>query len=829
VVEFRDLKGHCEKLNSIRNVSVDHIIISLQNIDSSIENMTKLSLDKLDDMLKEVKLSLETYKKERQILESLQFDAMRHRYHAIAEAHRRTFKWVFEPEFFPLSDPRSEIRFKDWLTSEAGIYWISGKPGSGKSTLMKHICESAQTHICLQRWAEKDRLATAAFYFWASGSGMQRSQRGLFQQLLFEILRACPDFISVLCAERWACDPSVDWSLPDLHAAFERLGNLVDNTKICFFIDGLDEYDGDHLELVKILQNISSIHSIKLCISSRPWSVFEDAFGHHLGQKLYLEHLTVDDISRFAREKLEEIPGFAILRQERQIYSDLVLDISRKAQGVFLWVFLVVKSLREGLVNGDNLRTLQERVNAMPSDLEAFFDKLIHSVDKIYQNHMAATIDVAMRSPNSLSMLTYWFLDENNCHSQDLSSRSESLNVYFIEDQMTRKLSGCYKGLLEGTGPIGCRNVDFVHRTVRDYVRLRTVSHIFGQDCLTSNANTLKAFATHYQFIRDSGEITSNYPRTSDIIVFARWAEQESAYLDWKLIENMDAWSSSRFQNYGMRFLLEAVRYGFVSYLERRLRQDGTFISQFEKPLLRAALETQMNKANFVFGPQSSYDTLTWLLRNGANPNLRTSEGTLFLEYLSETRARTMQSSAPWAVEQWEKSLDILLCYGANISDPFQEVRFVEALPKIGHNRAGIEDLASIVLRDPNGLTRANIHRHLNIYAAFLAHGLDPNRQVKSCTLWGIWLWYICAWQSDHGYLEEICVRAVKLFISYHANPFYTIEFISDRVQRPTSPRWTVADIVDTFFSQTGRADLEPIIRSAMRRWGDKTITRNYA
>jgi hypothetical protein len=572
MVEFRDLKRGCEELNSIRKASVDHIMISLQNIDISIENVTKLSLDNLDDMLKEVYLALEIYNKERRILESLQFDAMRHRYHAIAEAHPRTSNWVFEPECFPLFDPRSEIRFKDWLTSETGIYWISGKPGSGKSTLMKHICESAQTQICLKRWAQNDRLAIASFYFWASGSRMQRSQRGLFQQLLFEILRTCPDFISVLCTERWARDPCVDWSLADLQAAFEKLRNLVGNTKICVFIDGLDEYDGDHLELVKILQNISSIQSIKLCISSRPWPDFEDAFGHHLDRKLYLEHLTVDDISRFAREKLEEIPGFAILQQERQIYSDLVLDISRKAQGVFLWVFLAVKSLREGLVDGDDLSVLRQRVNGMPSDLEAFFNTLIHSVDKSYQTHMAITLDAAIRSPNSLSMLTYWFLDENNGHSQNLPSLSEYFDVYFIEDQMTQKLSGCYKGLLEGTGPIGCRKVDFVHRTVRDYLRTRTAPRILGQECLASNARILKAFATHYQFAKDSGEIKLNFSRTGDIIVFARWVEQESAYLDWKLIEDMDAWNSSRLRNHGMRFLLEAVRFGFISYLKRRLR-----------------------------------------------------------------------------------------------------------------------------------------------------------------------------------------------------------------------------------------------------------------
>ncbi|KAF2786879.1 hypothetical protein K505DRAFT_222938, partial [Melanomma pulvis-pyrius CBS 109.77] len=338
---------------------------------------------------------------------------------------------------------------------------------------MKHICESSQTESCLQRWAQSDRLATAAFYFWTSGSEMQRSQQGLLQQLLFEILRACPDTIPTLCSTRWARGSFVDWSVPELRATFSKLGESTCDTKICLFIDGLDEYDGDHLELISILQSISNIHNVKLCVSSRPLPAFEDAFGHHADYKLYLEHLTVDDISRFARDKLEEIPGFAILRQERLIYSELVSNITRKAEGVFLWVFLVVRSLREGLINGDSLPLLRQRLDEIPSDLETFFDNLIKSVDIVYKFQMAVAFDVAIRTPEPLSMLTYWFLDDNNIHSQDLASPSEYPDAESIETQMIRKLNGCYKGLLEGTGVPGSRKVNFIHRTVRDYLRMR--------------------------------------------------------------------------------------------------------------------------------------------------------------------------------------------------------------------------------------------------------------------------------------------------------------------------------------------------------------------
>lgn len=46
----------------------------------------------------------------------------------IAVAERHTFEWIFEDE---------RLGFTDWLRHGEGIFWISGKPASGKSTLMK--------------------------------------------------------------------------------------------------------------------------------------------------------------------------------------------------------------------------------------------------------------------------------------------------------------------------------------------------------------------------------------------------------------------------------------------------------------------------------------------------------------------------------------------------------------------------------------------------------------------------------------------------------------------------------------------------------------------
>jgi GTP1/Obg family GTP-binding protein len=45
-----------------------------------------------------------------------------------------------------------------WLQSESKMFWVSGKPASGKSTLMKYIITSPETLEYLEEWKPNVRL-----------------------------------------------------------------------------------------------------------------------------------------------------------------------------------------------------------------------------------------------------------------------------------------------------------------------------------------------------------------------------------------------------------------------------------------------------------------------------------------------------------------------------------------------------------------------------------------------------------------------------------------------------------------------------------------------
>lgn len=70
---------------------------------------------------------------------------MEDRQNSISNPHERTFESVYDL-------PDLGILWADlgaWLESSVGIYWASGKAGSGQSTLMKFVYRRVRTHDLL--------------------------------------------------------------------------------------------------------------------------------------------------------------------------------------------------------------------------------------------------------------------------------------------------------------------------------------------------------------------------------------------------------------------------------------------------------------------------------------------------------------------------------------------------------------------------------------------------------------------------------------------------------------------------------------------------------
>lgn len=464
------------------------------------------------------------------ILESLCFTTMMERYEEITEAHRKTFRWIFRD---PTKHQKPWDSFAKWVRTGDGLYWLNGKAASGKSTLMRYIYDSEETRNLLRGWAGSDRLIYASYFFWNSGTVEQRSHKGLLRSLIYQALSEAPHFIPEVFPNQWkrAMSAAVasdtmpgsresfsfwtssirreNWSLPKLTEALGLLMHL--NIKFCFLIDGLDEYEGDSAEIASLFQELANLPNVKACVSSRPLIVFEDAFEKL--PSLRLQDLTHEDITRYVYSSFEDNARWkAVATREPRKSLALLDEIIGKADGVFLWVKLVITSLIKGLNNRDEIFDLQKSLDVLPEDLEKLYMHMLKRIEPEFYLEQASRIFQLVRMAREArdSVVQRSHLDTFPITVLELAiaDSEEATQLQYLEDDqllgisdmlsksvhMASRLKSRCAGLLElgdattgkwsivsgeivGEGRLKSTSqpVVYLHRTVRDFLEREEV------------------------------------------------------------------------------------------------------------------------------------------------------------------------------------------------------------------------------------------------------------------------------------------------------------------------------------------------------------------
>ncbi|KAM0323537.1 hypothetical protein ACHAQA_008818 [Verticillium albo-atrum] len=250
------------------------------------------------------------------ILRTLWFRKMDDRRGIITPAHKETFHWALDTS----EDLEDRNNFTNWLRSESGIYWVHGKAGSGKSTLMKYIHSSPQTLAHLSTWAKSEACSIADFFFYYLGTPEQNTQEGLSNAMLFKIFSRFPALLSEALPNLWreANDGKESMQPPsaaEVKYAVEVISSYEDLPPFCLFIDGLDEYVGDFQDGLAFINRLAMNPKIKIVVSSRPEphcvAAFEDL------PKMKLQALTRKDIASYVQELL-------LLQRSRMAYKEFM-------------------------------------------------------------------------------------------------------------------------------------------------------------------------------------------------------------------------------------------------------------------------------------------------------------------------------------------------------------------------------------------------------------------------------------------------------------------------------------------------------------------------
>ncbi|RYP20746.1 hypothetical protein DL765_002626 [Monosporascus sp. GIB2] len=489
-------------------------------------------------------------------LKSLAFENMYGRYEAVDAAHYRTFRWIFgqspgfESEDRYTSDPRqnedigqrweekiisnkdgiaiavhdeddsdiedyskppidpakmeAKAAFLKWLSDGDGIFHISGKLGSGKSTLMKYLCEHKVTKILLRRWAAGRKLVFASFFFWKPGSKLQKSLTGLLRCLLHDVLQASPLLIPHVLPDQWENMRSTPWqalteirfSDKDIREAFQR---LISDDKpyqdhcFCFFIDGLDEFEGTVQDDAKFL--VDQLHkwtamapaNVKLCVSSREYNVFMNAFPDN--RRLRLHQLTRVDMDNYVADKLRHLK----LGGTKATLKRTVVD---NAHGIFLWVALVTKRIREQIENGVSGKDLECEIDTLPQELDGLFSHLLDSLPDADLKRAYQTFAILLElskyqyaRPDHLymSILAYSFLDDYNKKPPSTPVlQVTELDAHQCAERAVstlKRVNGYCRGFVEAVATYSDashkdstydRALEFTHRSVPEFLSTKT-------------------------------------------------------------------------------------------------------------------------------------------------------------------------------------------------------------------------------------------------------------------------------------------------------------------------------------------------------------------
>ncbi|KAI0503221.1 hypothetical protein F5B22DRAFT_560661 [Xylaria bambusicola] len=353
------------------------------------------------------------------ILNSLWYPSICDREETIHEAHANTFKWIFED---PETTGKEWGNFVNFLQGDSSSYWITGKPGSGKSTLMKYINQTPKTQVLLQQWSGENPLIYLSHYFYYGGGNYQKSEMGLFKSLLHSILDKRRELLPIAFKDRFQAalegKKHHDPTLPEARRALVDLIRHSPNINFFFSIDGLDEFDPQvsttHVQsLIDFTHFLEKCDNVKILVSSRPLPEFERGYSGR--PFLKVQDLTREDIRRYAHEKLMDHPRMKMLeRKDPESTGSLLNSIVDSSLGVFLWVRVVTESLIEGLTNYDDIDDLKQTLQGLPSDIHALYRTILERMRPIHKPKAARLLGIvhnALQHGQTLCLLDLWFAD----------------------------------------------------------------------------------------------------------------------------------------------------------------------------------------------------------------------------------------------------------------------------------------------------------------------------------------------------------------------------------------------------------------------------------
>lgn len=260
---------------------------------------------------------------------------------------------------------------------DAKLFWIAGKPASGKSTLINYIAKHRKTREFVE--GAFGEVIVARFFFDFRGEdGIENNFEGLRRSLLYQMLMSS-SALATDVKEHFGVNHLDDQIILASASIFEYALHK-DKRLSLLFIDGLDEYQGQKPSLLNLIDSITKF-KVKVCLSSRYETPFTFAFKD-LAFQFRMDVLNQPGIYAYATGTFETTMRPSNDR-ERRVLENSATEIARKSTGVFLWAQFAVLQVIKRKCRGHEIDSvwIQEIVATMPPDLEHIYARVFLSLE----------------------------------------------------------------------------------------------------------------------------------------------------------------------------------------------------------------------------------------------------------------------------------------------------------------------------------------------------------------------------------------------------------------------------------------------------------------
>lgn len=379
-------------------------------------------------------------------------------------------------------------RYQAWSEQDQGLLWITGKPGAGKSTLMKFAvshAEAASSHD------DRDELSSRVdedgsenrfigedvvlcFFFFGQGTSLQKSPMGFLRAILHQALPRyrrklleLSDTFEGRCASQGT--PGKDWYWHEKELEqhlFELLEDATQSDSIQLFVDALDECgEEDALRLVDLFERLmkqilQNQGRLKILFSCRKYPIL------HLenGTEIVPEESNQDDIKKVVFRILQK--GQFLEARAREIGEAIVENSS----GVFLWAVLVAPQVVDMNRKGKPIAAIKIGIKKIPRELHELYKRILlnsamEEDDFLCSLKLFQWVCFTERRLSVPEMQHAMALDPDTQY-KSVDEYVEGPDMAEDESKMARMINYLSKGLVEVRG----NHVQVIHQSVHDFL-----------------------------------------------------------------------------------------------------------------------------------------------------------------------------------------------------------------------------------------------------------------------------------------------------------------------------------------------------------------------